>query len=112
MSKPSRTPQLGEFERAVLLSVLGLGSGAYGVAVRNELEARLERSVSLGAVYTTLDRLEEKGFVSSRHGEPTPQRGGRAKKFFTVEGAGMEALEQSRRAADALWAMSPLRGTR
>ena len=102
----------GEFERAVLLAVLRLGDGAYGVAIRGELEKRLRRDVSFGAVYTTLDRLAEKGMVSSVLGEPTAERGGRAKKFFRVERRGMQALEQAKRASRAIWAISPLKGTR
>jgi len=93
-----------------MLAVMSLEKRAYGVAIRDELEQRLERDVSFGAVYTTLDRLEAKGFVSSSHGEPTPERGGRAKKFFVVEPPGLEALKQSRRTVDAIWAMSPIRG--
>jgi PadR family transcriptional regulator, regulatory protein PadR len=106
------TLRLGDFERAVLLVVLSLEEAAYGVAIRRELEARLERPVSFGAVYTTLDRLEEKRMLSSWCGDPSPQRGGRAKKFFKVQRRGLSALEQSRRMADALWAMHPLGGTK
>ena len=89
---PQRKMLLGEFERAVLLVVARLGDGAYGVPIRQELEARLNRPVSVGAVYATLDRLAEKGFVSSSVGEPTATRGGRAKKYFRVEASGIEAL--------------------
>lgn len=98
---------LGEFERAVLLAVTRLGDTAYGVAIRAELEQRLSRSVSLGSVYTTLDRLLAKGLVSASQGEPTPERGGRAKKFFAIEARGIEALEHARRASEAMWAMNP-----
>lgn len=99
---------LGEFERAVLLAVAKLSDQAYGVSIREELQTKLRRSVSLGAVYTTLDRLLQKGMVSSSFGDPTPQRGGRAKKFFVVEARGVEALRHSRRASDAIWAINPL----
>ncbi len=102
---------LGEFERAVLLAVMRLGSTAYGVAIRAELEQRLGRPVSLGSVYTTLDRLLAKGLVSTSQGEPTPERGGRAKKYFAIEARGAEALEHARRATEAMWAMSPAVGT-
>jgi DNA-binding PadR family transcriptional regulator len=105
---PKHSRPLGEFERAVLLAIMRAGRNAYGVTIRAELHDRLERPVSLGAVYTTLDRLVEKGMVSSTLGDPTPERGGRAKKFFAVEALGVEALQHSRRASDAIWAISPL----
>ena len=103
-----RTRPLGEFERAILLAVLRLGEGAYGVAIRDELQKRLRRPVSFGAVYTTLDRLLEKRLVSTYTGDPTPERGGRAKKFFKVEARGMEGLEHARRASEAIWNINPL----
>jgi DNA-binding PadR family transcriptional regulator len=100
---------IAEFERAVMLAVLRLGDEAYGVAIRHELQARLERSVSFGAVYTTLDRLLRKELVSSTIGQPTAERGGRAKKFFLVTKAGTAALEHARRASRAIWAITPVR---
>jgi DNA-binding PadR family transcriptional regulator len=103
---------VAEFERAVMLAVLRLGDAAYGVAIRQELENRLERNVSFGSVYTTLDRLLKKKLVSSTTGEPTPERGGRAKKFFAVTTAGMVALEHARRASRAIWAITPVRVTK
>ncbi len=99
---------VGEFERAVLLALIRLGDEAYGVSVRDELERRLGRRVSFGAVYTTLDRLAEKDMVSSRVGEPTAERGGRAKKFFRIEPRGLRALEHARKSSEAVWAISPL----
>jgi DNA-binding PadR family transcriptional regulator len=89
---------LGEFEQLVLLALLRVGEGAYGMAIRREIQARAQREVSIGAVYATLDRLEEKGLVKSRIGEPTDPRGGRAKKCFTMTGAGARALERSQQA--------------
>jgi PadR family transcriptional regulator, regulatory protein PadR len=89
---------LGEFEQLVLLALLRLGDGAYGMAVRREIEERAERGVSIGAVYATLDRLEEKGLVRSRLGEASDARGGRAKKCFTITAAGARALEKSQQA--------------
>ena len=89
---------LGEFEQLVLLALLRVGEGAYGMAIRREIQARAERDVSIGAVYATLDRLEEKGLVKSRVGESTDSRGGRAKKCFTMTGAGARALERSQQA--------------
>ena len=89
---------LGEFEQLVLLALIRLDDEAYGMAVRRELEARAARDVSIGAVYATLDRLEEKGLVKSRLGEPSDNRGGRAKRCFTITAAGARALERSQQA--------------
>src|SRR5205807_1094070 len=75
-------PSLGEFEQVVLLAVLRLGENAYGVSIRAEIGARTGRKPAPGALYTALDRMEEKRFVQSRWGDPTPQRGGRAKRYF------------------------------
>jgi DNA-binding PadR family transcriptional regulator len=86
---------LGEFEQVVLLAILRVGEGAYGVSIRAEIEARTGRDPAPGALYTTLDRLEEKGFVTSEMGDPTPQRGGRAKRFFRVTGSGVEAVARA-----------------
>ncbi|MEO8034911.1 MAG: helix-turn-helix transcriptional regulator [Acidobacteriota bacterium] len=101
-----------EFERAVLLSLIRLGDNAYGVTIRAELEKLLGRSVSFGAVYTTLDRLEGKGFAASSLGDPTPQRGGRAKKFFRITREGSKALEQAKAASRAIWNIARVRGAR
>jgi DNA-binding PadR family transcriptional regulator len=95
-------PSLGEFEQVTLLAILRLGDNAYGVTIRSEIEACTERDPSPGALYTTLDRLEDKGFVSSKLGDPTPQRGGRAKRFFTVTPTGREAVARSQRAYQRL----------
>jgi DNA-binding PadR family transcriptional regulator len=95
-------------ESAVLLTVLSLDGDGYGVTIRAELASRLGRDVSLGAVYTTLDRLLAKGFVSVSMGDPTPERGGRAKKHYRIEAAGREALEHARRRSETLWSMARL----
>ena len=87
--------RLGEFEILVLAALIRLGDDAYGVSVRRDIEERTARTVSIGAVYTTLSRLESKGFVSSHVGEPTARRGGRAKKYFRAEPAGRKALENT-----------------
>ena len=81
---------LGEFEQVVLLAILRLGDSAYGVSIRTEIESCVRRKTSPGALYTTLERLERKGLVAARSGEPTPERGGRAKRFYKVtkEGRG------------------------
>jgi DNA-binding PadR family transcriptional regulator len=89
---------LGEFEHLVVLALLRLDDRAYGVTVRQEIAARTGRDVSIGAVYATLDRLETKGFVRSFRGEPTPERGGRSKRFFRVTADGVEAVSRTHRA--------------
>jgi DNA-binding PadR family transcriptional regulator len=94
-TKPSA---LGDFEQLVLLGILRLGDGAYGAAIRQEIHARSSRDVSINAVYTTLDRLERKGLLRSWDGEPTPQRGGRRRKFYQLRPAGITALRQAYRA--------------
>ena len=91
----SNHPNLGEFEELVLLAILWLQDHAYGVRIRQLLESQSGRTVSLGSVYTTLDRLESKGYVTSYFGEATAERGGKAKRFFRVEGGGSEALDQA-----------------
>jgi PadR family transcriptional regulator PadR len=91
------TETLGEFEQVVLLAILRLGDEAYGVSIREEIAACTEREPSPGALYTTLDRLEDRGFVTSCFGDPTPQRGGRAKRFFQVSPKGTQALARIQR---------------
>jgi DNA-binding PadR family transcriptional regulator len=97
---------LGEFETLVLLAILRLGEDAYGMRIHLEIEDRAQRRCSLGALYTTLDRLEQKGYLSSRIGEATPERGGRAKKYFRIKAAGECALKNAyaatRRMAEGL----------
>ena len=91
----SNRDYLGEFEQIVLLAVLRLTDNAYGVTVRQEIEERINRDVSIGAIYVTLDRLERKGYVNSRLGEPTAERGGRSKRFFHVTARGVSALNRA-----------------
>ena len=93
---------LGEFEQIVLLAVLRLGDGAYGVSIRAEIMKRADRAPTPGALYLTLDRLEEKRFVTSRLGDPTPQRGGRAKRYFSVTKVGVEAVRRAQLAYRSL----------
>lgn len=95
-------PALGDFEQLVLLGVLRLGDEAYGATIRQEIHARSGRDVSITAVYTTLDRLETKGFVRSWTGDPTPQRGGRRRKGYALTPAGIAALKQAYRAFTAM----------
>ena len=93
-----KTAVLGDFEQLVLLGVLRLGDGAYGAAIREEIAERSRRDVSITAVYTTLDRLEQKGLLKSWVGEPTAERGGRRRKFYAVKPAGLEAIRHAYRA--------------
>ena len=86
---------IGEFEQVVLMTVLRLGEGAYGATIRNEISERTGRDVSLSAVHTTLERLEDKKLLRSRVGDPTPQRGGRRKRYFSLSAAGEQALQAS-----------------
>lgn len=97
---------LGEFEQLVMLTVLRLDDGAYTAAVRQELLERAGRDVSPGAVFTTLERLESRGLVASRYGDPTPERGGRRKRYYRLRAEGRRALARSvetmRRVAEGL----------
>lgn len=93
---------LGDFEQLVMLAVMRLGPGAYGMTVRREIEANTGRHVSLGAIYATLDRLEDKGLVSSALGKTTPERRGRAKRFFKVQARGVRALRNALAALDRM----------
>src|SRR5690242_18254408 len=97
-----RTSSLGEFEQMVLLAILRLDENAYGFTIRREIAARTGRDPSPGALYVTLDRLEEKGFVRSRFGDPTPQRGGRAKRFFSVTASGVQCVARAQRSYQRL----------
>src|SRR5688572_14180993 len=99
---------LGEFERAILFALIRLKDDAYGVQIRRFLSDQLERDIAIGAVYTTLQRLEDKGYVSSRLGDPTPARGGRAKRFFYIEAPGAAALNRTERQRTAFTLVAPL----
>ena len=94
---------LGEFEQLVLLAILRLGSEAYGVPIVREIEERTGRNASRPAVYIALKRLQGKGLVSSRMADPTPERGGRAKRYFRIEQAGIELVKDSRRVLVSMW---------
>jgi PadR family transcriptional regulator PadR len=94
---------LGSFEQAVLLAVLRLRGDAYGRAILKEVQARLERDVAAGAVHATLDRLERKELLSSRLGGGTPARDGRARRYYTLNAAGVRALNDAREAMTHLW---------
>ena len=95
---------LGSLEQIILLALMRLDGNAHGMIVRREIEKRTGRNISIGAVYATLERLEAKGYVSSFTGEPTPQRGGRAKRLFRVQSAGKRALQISEQTIRSLTA--------
>jgi DNA-binding PadR family transcriptional regulator len=99
----SRGEHLGEFEQIVLLAVARLEDEGYGVSVRAEIEAVTGRDASVGSVYATLDRLEAKGLVTSWEGDPTPVRGGRARRHFGITPEGARALTERREMLDRLW---------
>lgn len=98
---------LGEFEEIVMLTVGVLYDEAYGVAVKDEIEERLNRKVSVGALQSALHRLEKKGYLESRTGEPNKSRGGKPKRFFTITALGTSALEDSRDVRMELWNSIP-----
>lgn len=93
---------IGGFEQLILLALAHLVEDAYGVSIRKEIAARTGRDVNIGAVYATLDRLEAKGLTTSRTGEPTAERGGRAKRYFRLTASGAGALEESCRAFEGM----------
>jgi PadR family transcriptional regulator PadR len=104
----SKRSYLGEMELMVLLAVVRLAKDAYGVPISKELLTLAGREVALGSIYAALDRLERKGFVTSLLGDPTPERGGRAKRYFRVTPTGVRALKVTRTALTNLWRGIPL----
>jgi len=96
-------PTLGTLELAALLAVVRLGDDAYGLAVRHDLTQRTGRELSVGAVYTTLQRLEDKGFLRSRASAPLPVRGGRSRRHYSLTGAGARAIRDAERHAASIW---------
>jgi PadR family transcriptional regulator PadR len=106
---PKKISYLGEFEQLVLLAVLRLDGDAYGMTIRQTLQTIANRPSSLGSVYTTLDRLEDKGLLTSLVGKPLAERGGRARKFFKITGAGAQALKFALKSAESMKAgLEPL----
>lgn len=99
--------QLGEFEEIVVLTIGILYKGAYGVSIRKEIESRLDRNVSMGALHTALVRLEDKGYIKSRDGEATEDRAGRPKKYFEITALGKKAMAYSRSTREELWKAIP-----
>jgi DNA-binding PadR family transcriptional regulator len=100
MLKPN---YLGEFELLVMLTVIRLGEGAYGVPISRMIEEQTGRDVAFGSVYATLERLQKKGFVCSTLGDATPERGGRAKRYFRVTATGLRTVRETKRSLIGLW---------
>jgi PadR family transcriptional regulator PadR len=94
---------LGNFEQAIMLALIHLGDRAYGRAILSEAQLRLQREITAGAVYATLDRLEQKGLISSHLGSGTPIRAGRPRRYYVVENAGVHALNESKAAMERTW---------
>ena len=89
------THTIGDFEQLILFALVRLGADAYGVSIRGDIEKRTGRTVSAGALYTALDRMEQRGLVASRLGDPTPQRGGKRKRLYTLQPPGERALARA-----------------
>lgn len=98
--------RLGTGERDVLLAILHLRGQGYAVSVADEIERRIGRKVSLGAIYVTLDRLQRKGFISSKMGDATPERGGKRKRLYQIDALGERALEATRASDERMWAVA------
>jgi DNA-binding PadR family transcriptional regulator len=99
--------QLGEFEEVVILTIGILNNQAYSVSIKDEIESRLSRSVSMGALHTALRRLEDKGYLKSFAGEPTEERAGRPKRYFEITALGKKAMQYSKATRDELWKAIP-----
>lgn len=99
--------QMGEFEEIVILTVGILNNEAYSVAIKNEIESRLQRSVSMGALHTALNRLEDKGYLKSFAGESTEERAGRPRRYFQITALGKRAMQFAKETRDQLWQAIP-----
>ncbi len=99
--------QLGEFEEIVILTIGILNNEAYSVAIKDEIESRLSRTVSMGALHTALKRLEDKGYLKSFHGETTTERAGRPKRYFKITAMGKKAMQYAKSTRDQLWSAIP-----
>ncbi|MGE0589701.1 MAG: PadR family transcriptional regulator [Cyclobacteriaceae bacterium] len=97
---------IGEFEELVLLTIASFGNQSYGVVIKEEIEKRANRSISIGALHSTITRLEEKGLIRSWLGQPTEERGGRRKRYFEVTQTGKVGLHQMKKLRDDLWSVS------
>jgi PadR family transcriptional regulator PadR len=100
----NKTTYLGEFEHMILLAIMRLGENAYGMAIRDELESRVGRRVTRSTAYITLERLVKKGYLKARMGEPSPERGGKAKRYLSLTKLGHESLKTSGKALMDMWA--------
>lgn len=103
LEEMSKSDYLGEFELVAMITIIRLGADAYGVPISREIEQQTARKVTFGSVYATLDRLEKKGFVRSSLGEATPERGGRAKRYFRVTTTGLQMVRETKRTLTKLW---------
>jgi PadR family transcriptional regulator, regulatory protein PadR len=99
--------QLGEFEEVVILTIGILNNQAYSVSIKDEIEARLSRTVSMGALHTALKRLEDKGYLKSYAGESTEERAGRPKRYFEITAMGKKAMQHAKETRDGLWRAIP-----
>lgn len=99
--------QLGEFEEVVILTIGILNNEAYSVSIKDEIEARLSRTVSMGALHTALKRLEDKGYLKSYAGESTEERAGRPKRYFEITAMGKKAMQHAKETRDGLWRAIP-----
>jgi len=100
---------LGEFEELVLLTIASLGHDAYGVSIKQDIETRCNRSISIGALHSTITRLEEKGFLKSWLGGATQERGGRSKRYYEITQAGKKAVTETKSMRDELWTLSKIK---
>lgn len=98
---------IGEFQEVVLLAILILDESAYGVKIQGEIQNRMKRSISRGALHTALTRLEEKGFIESTLGGATAARGGRSKRYYSVTKAGQQSLNEAKALRDEMWNLVP-----
>ena len=98
---------LGEFQEIVMLSIMILEKNAYGVTIQEEIDRRMKRKISRGALHTALTRLEEKGFISSDYGEPTSERGGRRKRYYEVTNKGLSTLQEAKELRENMWGLIP-----
>lgn len=100
---------LGEFEELVLLTIAAIGEQAYGVAIQQDIEVRCNRAISIGALHSTITRLEEKGFLKSWVGGATKERGGRSKRYYEITHAGRKAVAETKSLRDELWSISRIK---
>jgi PadR family transcriptional regulator, regulatory protein PadR len=100
---------LGEFEELVLLTIAALGDDAYGVSIQKDIEERCNRSISIGALHSTITRLEEKSYLRSWVGGATKERGGRSKRYYEVTQAGRKAVSETKNLRDELWDLSRIK---